>query len=166
MKYTPSSRSKLFRISAATSSFRSPFRKVISGMSSARANCSRLSTNRAVIGSISADDANASPRCRRKNPTTPSTICNFGTYPFRYRRSMPSISRTTCSPRMSLTEGAALMAGSGGHIRKDRRLTAQIYGNCASPSLLIVPPGPFRFWAPLHLVGLRRSLASTSMSTP
>jgi hypothetical protein len=52
-------------------------------------------TNASVIGSISADDANAQPRWPRKKPTTPCSYCSLGTYALRYMRSTHSTSNPT-----------------------------------------------------------------------
>src|SRR5262245_42131582 len=70
-------------------------------------------TNALLIGSISADDANACLRCRQKNAATPLSYCSPGTYTLRYRRSMPSTSSVTCLRKMSATLRGRLMAGSG-----------------------------------------------------
>ncbi|MDQ1357290.1 MAG: hypothetical protein QOG44_1663 [Acidimicrobiaceae bacterium] len=46
------------------------------------------------IFSITAGDAMGCPRCRQNSATWPPT-CNLGTYPFKYSRSMQSMSSTT-----------------------------------------------------------------------
>src|SRR5215831_424689 len=70
-------------------------------------------TNALLIGSISADEANACLRCPQKNAATPLSYCSPGTYTLRYRRSMPSTCSVTCSRKISATLRGRLMAGSG-----------------------------------------------------
>ncbi|HWG62747.1 MAG TPA: hypothetical protein VG253_13640 [Streptosporangiaceae bacterium] len=52
-------------------------------------------TKAAVIGAISAEEANRWPRCLVKNAATPAPCCNLGWYKFRYMPSIASISNST-----------------------------------------------------------------------
>src|SRR5881394_1628967 len=70
-------------------------------------------TNASVIGCITAPEANGSPRWCLKNPTTPNSRCNGGTYRFRYIRSIDSTSNVTCPDRTSAAVRATVITGSG-----------------------------------------------------
>ena len=57
--------------------------------------CPMFAVNAAVIGAISAEEANRCPRCPTKNAAIPAPCCSRGWYRFRYIRSIASISNST-----------------------------------------------------------------------
>ena len=61
----------------------------------AATKCSIPAVNAAVIGAISAEEANRFPRCPTKNAAIPAPCCSRGWYKLRYIRSITSISNST-----------------------------------------------------------------------
>jgi hypothetical protein len=93
-----------------------PFSKRTRSTPRSSTNRRIAATNARVIGSIKAPEANWHPRAL-KNPTTPRSHCNCGTYRFRYIRSMHSTSRVTCSDNPELyPEVVDARSGEGGGV--------------------------------------------------